>query len=234
MKVVFLQDVVRVARAGEIKDVANGYGRNYLIPRKLAVPADAKSMKAAESQIKANARFASEAESGLLELAGQLAGKEITIKAKSGVNDRLYGSITAADVAAEIESALGLTVDRKKIDIDQPIRQLGNYNIAIRLTYDINPIVALTVASDAPAPTAIVEEVPFLEETPDAEEAAASSDAADAEEAEDVEKAEEAEATEEPEVADAEAPVEEPEATEETPASEEPEATEESPTAEES
>ncbi len=156
MKVIFLQDVDRIARAGEIKDVANGFGRNYLIPRKLAAPADQRSMNAIEEQIKANAKIAAVTETGLLELASRLDGKEITLKAKSGVNDRLYGSITAADVATEIQIALGQVVDRKRVDIEEPIRQLGNYEIGVRLSYDIVPKVKLTVAA---------EEAPISEET---------------------------------------------------------------------
>lgn len=197
MKVVFLKDVDRIARAGEIKDVANGYGRNYLIPRKLAAPADQRATDAVEAQIKANAKIAAATETGLLELASQLDGKEITLKAKSGVNDRLYGSITAADVAAEIESVLGLVIDRKKVDIEEPIRQLGNYEIAVRLSYDIIPKVKVTVASEgAPAAeiTPVAEVAPVAEEAPVAEVALL---------------AEEAEATEEAEAADAEASDEE-------------------------
>lgn len=213
MKVVFLQDVVRVARAGEIKEVANGYGRNYLIPRKLAAPADARTMKLAESQIKANAKIAAAGESELIDLAGKLDGQEITIKAKSGVNDRLYGSITAADLAAEIESVLGLVIDRKKVDIGEPIRQLGTYEIAVRLSYDITPTIKLTVISEAPVASRIVEAVPaylaeliadeagtneVIEEEPVAEETAVAEEPAAEETAAEEETAVEEKTTEEP------------------------------------
>jgi large subunit ribosomal protein L9 len=198
MKVVFLQDVERVARAGEIKDVADGYGRNYLIPQKLAVPANARSMAAVETQIKARAKLVAKTESEVIELASQLDGKEVTLKAKSGVNDRLYGSITAADVAAEIESALGMVIDRKKVEIDSPIRQLGSYEVTVRLSHDIAPKVTLTVASEdgrvvekasAAKKETVAEKTEVTEEAPAAEEAEAAEQTDAPAETEDTEEA---------------------------------------------
>lgn len=206
MKVVFLQDVDRIAKAGEIKDVAAGYGRNYLIPNKLAVLADAGSKSVAEAAIKARAKIAAETETEMMELAGLLDGEAITLKAKAGANERLYGSITAADVADEIESALGMLVDRRKVEIEEPIRQLGSYEISIRLSHDIVPKVKLTVASDGEAAT---EEAPALKKTKSSKKAEA------------VAEEEPAAAEDEPVVAEEEpaAIEEEPAAAEEEPAS---------------
>jgi large subunit ribosomal protein L9 len=148
MKVVFLQDVPNVARAGEMKEVADGYGRNYLIPRKLAAQADPKMMNAIEAQLKARERQAAQNEAEMTELAGQLDGKEIVITARVGANERLYGSITTGDIIAELEKSFGVTVDKRKIELENPIRELGSHEIPIRLTRDIVPNITVTVTEE--------------------------------------------------------------------------------------
>ena len=145
MKVVFLQDVPTVAQAGDIKEVANGYGRNFLIPRNLAVLHNAEAVNLAKAQRRTRARQQAESEAEILELARQLEGKEITLKARVGAKDHLYGSITSADIAAELESAFGLVVDKRKIELAEPIRQLGGHEITIRLAKDIVPKINVTV-----------------------------------------------------------------------------------------
>ena len=147
MKVIFLEDVSRVAQAGEIKDVADGYGRNFLIPRKLAVLATPSTTNSVEIQRSIEARVQARSDSEMRELANQLEGKEITLKAKVGAQDRLYGSITSADIASELENA-GLAVDKKKIELAEPVRQLGSYEVAIRLAKDIVPKVKVTVIEE--------------------------------------------------------------------------------------
>lgn len=144
MKVVFLQDVPNVAKAGEIKEVAAGYGRNFLIPRKLAALVSPQAMSQAETSIKTQAGTNEE----LVELAGQLEGKEVSLKAHAGAKERLYGSITSADIAAELESATGLVVDKRKIELDEPIRQLGSYELTIRLGKDITPKIKVSVIEE--------------------------------------------------------------------------------------
>jgi len=148
MKVVYLQDVHNVARAGEIKDVADGYARNYLIPKQLAAQADPKMMNVIEARIKAGARIAAQTESEMLELAGLLDGQEITLKARSGVEGRLYGSVTPADIAAEIEKVTNCVIDKRKIELENPIRQLGSYEVPIRLAREIAPTIILTVVEE--------------------------------------------------------------------------------------
>lgn len=149
MKVIFLQDVPKVARAGEIKEVANGYGRNFLIPRKLAIMATPEAISTLGAQLEVKAQSQVETEAELLELASHLDGREVILGARTGVKDRLYGSITAADIAAEIESSTGLAVDKRRIELDEAIRQLGSYEITIRLTKDIVPKIRVTVIEKA-------------------------------------------------------------------------------------
>ena len=102
MKVVFLEDVPNLAKTGEIKEVADGYGRNFLIPQKLAMLVSASSSHIAEVQLKKKARQQAQFEAEMIELANQLEGKEVILKARSGTKDKLYGSITSADVASEL------------------------------------------------------------------------------------------------------------------------------------
>jgi large subunit ribosomal protein L9 len=147
MRVVFLQDVPNVAKAGEIKEVAAGYGRNFLIPRKLAALASPQAMSQVETSDKVQARTSDE----LVELARQLEGKEVSLKAHAGAKERLYGSITSADIAAELESATGLVVDKRKIELEEPIRQLGSYELTIRLGKDITPKIMVSVIEEETA-----------------------------------------------------------------------------------
>jgi large subunit ribosomal protein L9 len=144
MKVVFLQDVPNVAKAGEIKEVAAGYGRNFLIPRKLAALASPQAISQVETGGKAQARTDGE----LVELAQQLEGKEVSLKAHAGAKERLYGSITSADIAAELEKVTKITVDKRKIELDEPIRQLGSYELTVKLGKDITPKITVNVIEE--------------------------------------------------------------------------------------
>ena len=148
MKVVFLEDVPSVARSGEIKEVADGYARNFLIPKKLAMIANSAAIKLAEARCRAKARQQAETEAELQELAKQIDGKEITLKARAGSKDRLYGSITSADIAAELEKSDGVVVDKRKIDLEEHIHQLGSYEITVRLGRDITPKVKVNVIEE--------------------------------------------------------------------------------------
>jgi len=148
MKVVFLEDVPNVANAGDIKEVKDGYGRNFLLPRNLAVLANSQTTNIVEAQRRAKAKKQSEDESRLDELAQQLDGVEVNLKAKVGAKDRLYGSITSADIASELESTTGIVVDKRKIELDEPIHRLGSYEVAIRLGKDIIPKIKVTVAEE--------------------------------------------------------------------------------------
>jgi large subunit ribosomal protein L9 len=147
MKVVFLEDVPNVGRAGEIKEVKNGYGRNYLIPKNLAVPAGSQAMNTIESRIASRQRLAEKTEAELAELGAQIDGREIFIEARSGGKERLYGSITNADIAAELEKVVDMAVDKRKIKLEESINQIGSYDVTVRLTKDITPTVKVTVTA---------------------------------------------------------------------------------------
>jgi len=148
MKVVFLEDVPNVAEVGEMKEVADGYGRNFLIPKKLAILADSQAASIIKVQLKKKARLQAETEAEMRELAQQLEGKEIVLKARAGAKDRLYGSITTADIAEELSKSAGLVVDKRKIELEESVREVGSYEVAIRLTKDIIPRIKLTVMGE--------------------------------------------------------------------------------------
>ncbi|HUV55676.1 MAG TPA: 50S ribosomal protein L9 [Dehalococcoidales bacterium] len=148
MQVVFLQDVPNVAKAGEVKEIADGYGRNFLIPRKLALLVDSAAMAMAEKQLKVEAQRQVEADAEVMKLAHRLEGREVILKARVGAKDQLYGSITSADIASELQNGARLVVDKRKIELAEPIRQLGSYEVAIKLAKDVIPKVRVTVTAE--------------------------------------------------------------------------------------
>ena len=141
MRVVFLQDVPPVAKAGEIKEVADGYARNFLIPRKLAQLASPQVL----SQLGTREITEAKEDTELMALAQQIEGKEVSIKARAGAKDKLYGSITSADIASELRKSTGLDIDKRKIELEEPIRHLGSYEVAIRLDKDNVPKIRVSV-----------------------------------------------------------------------------------------
>jgi large subunit ribosomal protein L9 len=148
MQVIFFEDVPNVGKAGQIKEVAAGYARNYLIPRKLAAPARPQDIKDVEVRIKARAKQAAKTETEMKALATVLEGKEITLKARAGAQERLYGSITAADISAGLETSLSTSVDKRKIELAEPIHQLGTYDVPIRLGKDVVTTIRVTVVAE--------------------------------------------------------------------------------------
>ena len=142
MKVIFVQDVPRVGKAGEIKEVADGYGRNFLIPKKLALLA---KPGVTVVELERQKKIAAQAQAEASQLSNQLEGKEVILKARVGAEERLYGSITSSDIADELQKSFSITVDKRKIELEEPIRQLGSYEIAIRLAQDVLPKIKVTV-----------------------------------------------------------------------------------------
>jgi large subunit ribosomal protein L9 len=188
VKVIFLEDVSGVARAGQSREVADGYARNFLLPRKLAVQATSQASTALEAQLKRIAKRQAIEEAEMDELAKKLEGMEITIKAKVGEKERLYGSVTAADIASALGENVGQEIDKRKIELSEPIRQVGTHDAMVKFTHDITAGIKVTVISDAVA-----------EEKEETEEKAEEPEAAEkAESEETAEKAEEPETEEKP------------------------------------
>ena len=133
MKVLFKKDVAEVAKAGQVKEVADGYARNFLIPRGLAVAATAAALKQVADVQAAATRHAAEEEQAARELEARLEAEPIVINAKAGSQGRLYGSVTTADVASAIQKQVGTAIDRRDLEISEPVRQVGTYQVAARL-----------------------------------------------------------------------------------------------------
>ncbi len=148
MKVVLLEDVPGKGRAGEIREVSKGYAKNFLLPRGLALIATLDVQKQVELRLEKERLEESVDRERLVELAQQIEGKEIRFKARVGGGERLFGSITAADVAQQLSGVIGSVVDKKKIDIEKPFHQTGSYEIAVRLASDIRPKITVVIEEE--------------------------------------------------------------------------------------
>jgi len=147
MEVILLQDVDKLGIRGQIVNVADGYGRNFLLPRRIAVHATAQNKKWAEQQrvrfLKQTAKEKAEAE----ELAKLVADVSLAFTRKSGEHGQLFGSVTAMDVAEGLATK-GFNIDRRKIQLDQPIKLLGEYDVPIRLHREVTQTVKVKVEGE--------------------------------------------------------------------------------------
>ena len=173
MKVLLLKDVYKLGRAGDIKKVADGYGRNFLLPQGLAVLATAGALKQVE-KIRSQAEVRrTEQNSELKDLAAQINGITLVFSAKAGETGKLYGSITTQDVATAIQEKARYEVKKQQIDM-QPIRNLGEFTAYVRLTMDLVPEVKIIVhregqaideGDSAPAETPVAEPAEAAEQS---------------------------------------------------------------------
>jgi len=148
MKVVLLEDLPGKGKAGEIKEVSKGYAKNFLLPRRLALVATPTVMKQVESRLEREKLEESIDRDKLVELAQQIEGKEVRFKARMGAGERLFGSVTAADIAEELGRATGSVIDKKKIDLEKPFRQTGSYEVAVKLASDIRPRITVVIEEE--------------------------------------------------------------------------------------
>ena len=148
MKVVLLEDLPGKGKAGEIKEVSKGYARHFLLPRGLALVATPTVIKQVESSLEKEKLEESIDRDKLVELAQQIEGKEIRFKARMGAGERLFGSITAADVAEELSRAIGSVIDKKKIDIEKSLRKTGSHQVAVKLASDLNPQITVVIEEE--------------------------------------------------------------------------------------
>ena len=130
---ILLKDVENLGSAGEAVDVSSGYLRNYLLPRKLAQPATTASLQEAQRRREAAERAAAEATERAEQTAALLAKTVLTIQHRAGEDGKLFGSVTSAEIADAINEARGLRVDRRKINLEEPIRQIGTYMVDVEL-----------------------------------------------------------------------------------------------------
>jgi len=148
MKVVLLENLPGRGKAGEIKEVSKGYAKNFLLPRGLALVATPMVIKQVESRLEREKLEESMDQEKLVELAQQIEGMEIHLKARMGAGERLFGSITAADIAEELSRAIDSVIDKKKIAIEKPFRQTGSYEVTVKLASDIKPKITVVVEEE--------------------------------------------------------------------------------------
>src|SRR3984893_15633484 len=129
MKVLFKKDVADVARAGQLKEVADGYARNFLIPRGLAVAATSAALKQVADLQAVAARHAADEERTAQALKAKLEEKPIVVEAKAGQQGRLYGSVTTADVATAVQKQLGATLERRDLELAEQVRHVGSFQV---------------------------------------------------------------------------------------------------------
>ena len=133
MKVILLQDVKDIGKRDDIVNVSDGYARNFLFPRKWAMEATENAVKVVERKREAERRKEAEARAAAEETAGKLKNKVVILKAKCGEKGRLYGSVTSQEVADAIKEGYGIELDKRKIEIKDAVRQLGDYEMTLRI-----------------------------------------------------------------------------------------------------
>jgi len=151
MRIILLQDVEGLGKAGDLKDVADGYARNYLVPRRLAAAATPALLANHQQRIAAQQRKQEKMSEENRTLADRLAQVTLTFKARVGRQGRLYGSITSQDIATGLRDAHGLTVDRRSIELTSPIRTTGAYPITIKVAPKIDAQIRVQVVDEAEA-----------------------------------------------------------------------------------
>lgn len=144
MKVILLSDVKALGKKGAVVDVAEGYARNFLLPRNLAAEANKHAMTLLEQQSRAQAKREAQALADTHELAKLLESKPVAVRAKAGGNGRLFGTVTNADIAHAINEAFSVDLDKHKIEVKNAIKALGSYPVEIRLGKNV---VAKTMVS---------------------------------------------------------------------------------------
>ena len=148
MEVILKEDVANLGHRGDVVKVADGYGRNFLLPRKLALQATLANKAVIEQMKSASARRSATEKAQAEEVVAKLAPVALSFTRKSGENGQLFGSVTSADIAAALE-AKGFEVDRRKIQLADPIKTVGDYEVAIKLYREVTAHVKVKVVADA-------------------------------------------------------------------------------------
>lgn len=148
MKVVLLQEVQGIGGPGTVKDVADGYARNYLLPRKLATPATVGALKQVERARDAESRRQAKLDEQAAAMAARIEGQQLSFRVRAGEEGRLYGSVTNGDVAEVLSRQIGEDVDKRRVILDEPIHVLGTYDVPVRLSASHSPVVKVVVEAE--------------------------------------------------------------------------------------
>lgn len=148
MKVILIQDVRKLGTKGQVLEVSDGYGRNYLIPQGLAEEATKSRLKEIEEKsVKAEKKKNTEKENAEA-LKSKLQGQRVQIKVKTGSGDRLFGAVTAKEISEVLQQRFGVAIDKKKIETSEPIKHLGNYTVKIKIYPTVQAEIQLVVESE--------------------------------------------------------------------------------------
>ena len=147
MEVILREDVERLGSRGQVVKVADGYARNFLLPKRLAVTASESNKKIVEQERQAHLRREAKQKGEAEDLAKLLGGVTVTIAQKAGENDQLFGSVTSKDVADALAQQ-NYTIDRRKVQLDEPIKQLGEFKVPVRLHRDVTAEVTVMVVKE--------------------------------------------------------------------------------------
>jgi large subunit ribosomal protein L9 len=147
MEVILREDIDNLGNRGDVVKVAPGYARNFLLPKRLAVAATESNKKIVEQERQAHLRKEAKLKSEAEDLSKLLTGVSVTITQKAGENDQLFGSVTAKDVTDAL-AAKNFTIDRRKVQLDEPIKQLGEYKVPVRLHKDVIAEVTVVVVKE--------------------------------------------------------------------------------------
>jgi large subunit ribosomal protein L9 len=147
MEVILREDIEKLGNRGEVVKVAPGYARNFLLPKKLAVQATGANKKIVEQERQSHLRKEAKHKTEAEDLSKLLTGVSVTIAQKAGENDQLFGSVTSKDVGDAL-AAKNFTIDRRKIQMDEPIKQLGEFKVPVRLHKDVTAEVTVIVVKE--------------------------------------------------------------------------------------
>jgi len=145
MKVVLLKDVPNIGKTGQVKEVPDGYARNYLLKSGLASPATREATTLTKVKIEAEEKKQAKLEAELSTASKMLDGLTVAIAGKTGAGSKLYGSITSADIAAAVRKVTGYDLDKRKIELLEPIRSLGDYSVTVKLSAALSPALKVKV-----------------------------------------------------------------------------------------
>lgn len=148
MKVVFLEDVAGTAKIGDIKEVKPGFARNYLLPRRLAAPATPAVVKSSQQRAIRETRLQDARDGDARAIAGRLEAKTFSITARAGVSGKLFGSVGTADIAGKVADALGQEFDRHNVQLPDPIKDLGDYQVPVKLTKNVTATLSISVIGE--------------------------------------------------------------------------------------
>jgi large subunit ribosomal protein L9 len=149
MKVILRSDVDKLGRKGDVVTVADGFARNYLVPRGLAMKAGRGEVAQAAVMRRSREQRESRDRESAEELSAQLVAATVSIPAKAGAEGRLFGSVTSADIAAAVEAATGIELDRRKVNLEEPIKTLGVHDVHVRLHADVDTRISVEVVPQA-------------------------------------------------------------------------------------